>query len=688
MTSEEPGRLPAPEPALERPPPPDAGEVGERKHVTAVLVRVEVTDPTAAPEVVERVLDVAGSVVREHVRQAGGRNHGSLGSLLLALFGTAQTREDDVHRAIRMALELAGLAQEGVRLRVAVAGGDALVSRSAQGLDDGPDRLGVSGHLLDTAVELIAEAKPGLVRVCRNTRLACADDFDFSSAGPASCGYDVALRTRFELANRTELPLVQRDRELRQLDARVEDVQRRRRPHLVTVLGPPGIGKSRLMHEFRRQISERPGIRCLVGCNRGFGRETPYDALAGVVRSYAGITDDDPLAVRDRKLEAAVAGLVGSEPIAAQLEENLRDLVARKRERRDAGKTRPADSRAAFAAWRRFVEELAARETVVIILEDLDRIDDELLEFVGDLAENVGDLPLLVVGTARPELAHRTPYWAGGARNATTMSLEPLSRAATATLLGSLLPEPADERDARRRTALADQTGGNPLFAIEFARAVEAVGEGPPSENPAAPGGAAPLPVHNIVAARIDTLPDREKRVLYDAALMTGSFSEKVLAALGGQDSTDIQDCLRTLERHGFLRRCRLGPELGNIEYTFVHELVRKVACSRLPHGVRAQRYREAADWLSAQPDAPGDQLVHHFHQAVAHAEQAGLPTRELSARACDRLVSAGQAAARRGAAAAADDCYRAALTFCTPDHPRRELLLRWQESASGASPE
>lgn len=660
------------------------GRHDEHKRVTAVFVRTDTSGSTAPPEVLDRILQRVRSVVRQQTCLYGGRNHGGMGPITLALFGTARTQEDDALRAVRMAMDLARYSEQGVRLRVAVSGGEALVLRG--GDDEAADEpVDVTGQLLERGLTLLFDARPGVVRACDNTRDACAEHFGFAAAGTVVDGHDVTVPLRPGLASRTYLPFVQRDRELKQLGWWVEEVRRSRRPHLVTVLGPAGIGKSRLMHELRRDLAQRAQMRCLVGCNRALDSKDPYTSLAGVVRAYAGISPDDPTDVRDRGLDTAVRDLVGTGPLSAQLADSLRPLVTPARGQ--GQRPTPEARRAMFTAWRRFVEEAATREPLVIILEDLHRTDDVLLEFVGDLTEYVGSLPLLVVVTARPELVNRSPYWASGQRNATTMSLEPLSRTGIGALLSSILGPDVDAGRAEAIAPLADQSGGNPLFALEYARVLGNVaGDAVPLRPSCAemwrPGDKLPVPprVHNIISARLDTLPALEKSLVYDASLFGSPFYETELAALSDRDPGEIQECLGSLERREFLQRCRLGPELGSIEYDFVHELVGEVAYSRMPHAVRAEKHRRAAQWLVDRTNRPLTLLVHHCRQAVRHTREANLDARGISADVCDLLIRAGQQAARRRAPEAAQYCYRSAREFRSAGDPQWPVLRLHQQ--------
>ncbi|MCX4761558.1 AAA family ATPase [Streptomyces sp. NBC_01275] len=633
----------------------------EQKRVTAVFVRVETPAGITAPEAVEQLLDEARAVVRDRARRAGGSGLGELGPLSLCVFGADRVREDDALRAVRTAVELAGHTGAGFRLRVAVATGEALVAAGGEPFD-------VTGRLFQTGLDLLFAAAPGAVRVCDATRGLCAEQFGFETAAAPSGGHDVTVPAPTAPTARPEPPFVDRDRELHQLAWWAQEVRRSGRPHLVTVLGEAGIGKSRLVRELRRTLAETDGPRCLIGANTALRPEEPYVCLAEVVRSYVGVADGDSELGRDHGLRDAVSALVGPGRIAAQLTDGLRRLIARPGG--SACHALPsAEDDSVFLAWRRLVEELAAREPLVVVLEDLERVDDAVSAFVGGLVEAVGELPLLVVVTARPELADRTAYWAAGRPGATTLTLEPLPRPAIDVLLDGLLPAPGDGgATAELRATLAERSGGNPLFAIEYAGSLA---NGSLADGPH-PGGRIPVPpaVHSVVSARIDTLPEAEKTLLYDASLFDGSFLDLELAALG-QASGDTSETLAGLERRGFLRRCRRCPDLGAVEYQFVHDLVAEVAYARLPHTVRADKHLRAARWLAAQPDRSPALVLHHCRRAVHHAAAARRPDGDVSGRVGALLLEAGQLARERGAVGAAEYYYRVAQEFSPVGRPQ-----------------
>ncbi|MEW2623457.1 BTAD domain-containing putative transcriptional regulator [Streptomyces sp. NPDC048106] len=655
------------------------GGTAELRRVTALFVRADVVDAGTPPEVAERLLEEVRSLVRDHAAGLGGRPQGCLGPVALCVFGAARTREDDALRAVRAALRIAGHADPEVRLRVAVTSGEVLVA-PVSGPPGGSQDAEVTGPLPGTWLDLLFDAVPGTVRICDATRALTAGQVRCQASGTPAGGHDVLVPLPAGDTRRAGPPFAGRERELRQLDWWARQAARDRRPHLVTVLGEAGIGRTRLVREFERLLSAEAGPRCLLG-HRAPEPEDPYAPLVDVVRAYAGVAEEDDALRQDRALRAAVTGLTGTGRTSERLAEGLRRLLAPPA---DAGRRPPpAGDGAGLAAWRRLVEELAVREPLVVVLEDLHRADDTLLRLVGELPETVGDLPLLVVVTARPELADRAAYWTGGRRNATTLTLDPLPREAVDALLGDLLPGPADRRTARTHAALAEQAGGNPLFLTEYARAL-AAGPQPvlPRRDADArrPDGAVPVPalVHHVVSARIDTLPAAERALLYDASVFGGRFLDREIAALSDPEERHgparVREPLTALERRGFLRRCRRCPELDAVEYEFAHGIVGEVAYSRLPHAVRAAKHLQAARRLTRRPTRAPAVLAHHCRRAVQHMTAARGPVGDVSAEACALLVRAGRLAHERGATDAARYCLGVAREL-SPTGEARLLL-------------
>ena len=262
----------------------------------------------------------------------------------------------------------------------------------------------------------------------------------------------------------------------------------------------------------------------------------------------------------------------------------------------------------AFAAWRRFLEGLAEQRPLVVVVEDIHWADESLLDFLDELVDWVTDVPLLVVATARPELLERRPGWGGGKLNATTLALSPLSDEQTAELIGRLLGRPLLAADAQQ--TLLERAGGNPLYAEQF---VELYTEqGSTDELPL------PETLQGIIAARLDGLPDTEKGLLQDAAVVGKVF----WASSIGRSPDAATTSLHSLERKGFVRRQRRSSLEGESEFAFAHALVRDVAYGQIP---RADRAREA----------PSDRRVDRRPRPTGGSRRDARVPLALGARAC-----------------------------------------------------
>jgi tetratricopeptide (TPR) repeat protein len=361
-----------------------------------------------------------------------------------------------------------------------------------------------------------------------------------------------------------------------------------------------------------------------------------------------------------------VAPLASDPADAVWLARHLRPLAGL-----EAASELGADRRdEAFAAWRRFLEALAEQRPLVLVFEDLHFADDGLLDFVDHLVDWASGVPILVVGTARPELLGRRPGWGGGKPNALTLSLSPLADAETAQLVHSLLDRPVLPADVQE--TLLERAGGNPLYAEEFVRLLDERGA---SEE-------LPLPetVQGLIAARIDALPREEKSLLQDAAVLGKVFWLGAATKLAGVERWTAEKLLHELERKEFVRRERRASVAGEVEYAFRHLLVRDVAYGQIPRAERAERHRLAAEWIAGlgRPDDHAEMLAHHYVAALELAEAAGVPTTELEGPARAALNEAGNRAFSLNAFPSAARSYERALELWPKDDPGRgDLLFR-----------
>ena len=347
-----------------------------------------------------------------------------------------------------------------------------------------------------------------------------------------------------------------------------------------------------------------------------YGEGIAYWALGEIVKAQAGILESDDAPETEAKLGAAVGALLSDRGEAAWVERHLRPLTGL-----PVDETTPSREEA-FAARRRFLEALAEDGPAILVFEDIHWADDDLLDFVDELADRLDSVPLLIVCTARPELLSRRPGWGGGKSNATTASLEQLSDADTARLLGALLDRsvlPAEMQEALLRHA-----GGVPLFAEEYARLIAA---GEPTSD-------VPETLQGIVAARIDGLGAAEKSLLQDASVLGKVFWTDALAALSSSTAWELDERLRSLERREFVRRERRSAVEGARQYIFLHALVRDTAYGQIPRAARAEKHRRTAEWIAGlshgRAEDRAEMLVHHLEAAIEYGEAAGLDVADL----------------------------------------------------------
>jgi predicted ATPase len=500
----------------------------------------------------------------------------------------------------------------------------------------------VAGDVMNTAARVQTAAPAGGILVGEATHRLTARAIEYresdpvvakGKSAPIATWLAVAPRARFgvDVFQTGRAPLVGREREVELLAATLARARDEQEPQLVTVVGVPGIGKSRLVSELARIVDADPElIIWRQGRSLPYGESAGFWAISEIVKAQAGILESDPAAVAEEKLARTVADLV-DETDADWLERHLRPLVGLA----GTGAPTPEQRAEAFSAWRRFFEALAERASTVVVFEDLHWADDALLDFVDELPDRVSGVPLLVVGTARPELLERRPGWGGGKRNALTVSLAPLSDDDTARLLAALLERsvlPADEQ-----AVLLQRAGGNPLYAEEYVRML-------------ADGGieiGVPETLQGVVAARIDALDEKDKLLLRQAAVLGKVFWTDALAALVKLDVHAVEERLYVLERKEFVRREQRSAVAGARQYTFVHALVRDGAYNQMPRAVRADAHERVADWIEQLPDDRAadrsEMVAHHLVQALEYGHSSGRDVSSLVPRAARALRAAGE---------------------------------------------
>jgi DNA-binding SARP family transcriptional activator len=624
----------------------------ERKVVTALFADLAGSRGSGLdPEDARAVLEPCLAQVRAELERFGGTVETLVGGTVAAVFGAPVAHEDDPERAVRAGLSCRELvasaerAQPGLRLelRVAVDTGEVLVTSHGGSTRDGH----VVGEALSTADRLRATAPPNSVLVTDLTYRATAAAIDYCSGDAMTApgrpepipvwqalAPKAAIRTG--RASARQVALVGRDDELDLLRTRLLDVRAGRGADLVTLVGAPGIGKSRLVREAA-QAAE--GFRWLQGRSIPYGDGVAYWAFAEVVKTVAGILDTDAPAAAGHKLRQAVRQAVADEPDS--VEEQLRVLLGL--EARD-----PASERsAAFAAWRRYLVGLARAQPLVLALEDVHWADDGLLDFVEHLRATATE-PLFLLCTARPELLERRPGWPP------VVELTPLNDDDTRCLLSALLGR---ESLPEELEPVVSRVGGNPLFAEEYASAVADGGT-----------GAVLLPdsVHHVIAARLDALAPETKALLQDAAVVGKVFWSGALSVLGDLGRESSGRVLDELGRRGLIEREPHSAFAGEAQYAFKHVLIRDVAYGGIPRAARATKHRLTAEWMEsrARDDDVAELLAHHYGSALELATAAGLETEGLAERASEAFWRAGERARQLHANAEAIAYFRRALAL------------------------
>jgi class 3 adenylate cyclase/tetratricopeptide (TPR) repeat protein len=642
----------------------------ERKVVTCLfcdLVGFTARAERMDPEDVRRLLQPYHARVRGELERFGGTVEKFIGDAVMAVFGAPVAHEDDPERAVRAALAIRDLlVEEGeLDVRIGITTGGALVALGAR--PDAGEGM-ASGDVVNTAARLQSAAPTNGILVDETTyraterTIAYADPIEIDAKGkadPVVVREALRARSRVSVERTGGASLVGREQELTLLRETFARVIRERKPQLVTLVGVPGIGKSRLVYELFQTIES--GDFGLVFWRHG--RSLPYGdgitfwALGEIVKAQAGILESDTSEQTAEKLHQAVERFVPEPADAAWIERHLKPLAGVESEE-GSGDRRDE----AFSAWRRYLEAVADERPLVLVFEDLHWADDALLDFADHLVDWATGVPLLALATARPELLTRRPGWGGGKVNSSTLLLSPLTDEETAALVHALLGRSAIEADLQSH--LLEHAGGNPLYAEEFVRMVTSR----PSE------AVLPETVQGIIAARLDTLPHEEKELLQDAAVIGRSFW---IGALGRERWT-LEERLHSLERKGFVGRQRRSLVAGESEYTFLHALVREVAYEQIPRARRTDKHRAAAEWIESlgRPEDHAEMLAHHYAAALDNARASGQDPGHLAEHGRIALREAGDRAGALNAFTAAARYYGLAAESWPHDDPHYPDLL------------
>jgi class 3 adenylate cyclase/tetratricopeptide (TPR) repeat protein len=625
----------------------------ERKLVSVLFVDLEgftASSDDADPEDVRDLLEAYHASAKECIEQYGGTVEKFIGDAVMAVFGAPVAHGDDAERAVRAGLRvLEQVEAHGLSARAAVNTGEAVVRLT----DQASGEAIAMGDVVNTASRLQSHAPTGRVLVGEATFRATRQAIRYESqravtakgkAEPIAAWLAVEALPAVEGDVPSALAFVGRSRELELVRSVWNQAVSDRRPQVVTVLGSPGVGKSRLCREVAALVAADRGLvlrgRCLP-----YEETTGYHAFSQIVRQLAGIFDSDPPDVAREKLAGAVESLFQPDEGASR----IRDLALFLGLGADE---HSLEQRVLFFSARRLLERLGEEQPTLVVVEDIHWGATSELDLLEYLGAHVRETRVLFIAIARPELLDKRPTWGVGSWAQARISLEPLASAVAADMASSLLPD-ADPETIERLVGVAE---GNPLFIEELAAA--AVERGGVDELP--------VTVRAVIAARVDALPPDARNVLMSAAVIGRTFWQEVLRAVARVE--DVERTLDDLERRDLIRREPTSRLEGDVEFRFKHALIRDVAYGTLPRATRRERHALTARFVEERTNGAESVawvLAHHWREA-------GEPEKAIP-----HLLAAAAIARQSWATDAVVDLYSKAIELAGDDATRARIRLR-----------
>ena len=661
--------------------------VAERRLVSVLFADLvgftgvsEARDAEETRELLSRYFELSRTLIARY----GGTVEKFIGDAVMAVWGTPTATENDSERAVRAALDLVASVPEldpALTARAGVLTGEAAVTIGAEG--EGM----VAGDLVNTASRIQSAAEPATVLVGEATRRSTEQAISYDEAGEYTLkgkSEPVALWRALRVVSGVggmlksaglEPPFVGRDRELKLIKELFHGCAEEGRAHLISVTGIAGIGKSRLSWEFEKYVD---GLVETVWWHRGrclsYGEGVAYWALAEMVRMRCGIVEDEEPPAALEKLRATIGAHIPDAEERRWVEPRLAHLLGLE-------EGAPGDQENVFSAWRILFERLAERSPTVLVFEDMHWADDGLLDFLEYLLEWSRNHPLFVIALTRPELAEKRPSWAAGRRSFASLYLEPLSNETMGELLSGLVPGLPEEL----RERIVERAEGVPLYAVETVRMLLDRGllvqEGTTYQL-TGPVETLEVPetLHALIAARLDSLTPEERRLVQDGAVLGKTFTPQGLAAISGLPTDELEPLLASLLRKEILsiQADPRSPERG--QYSFLQDIVKRVAYETLAKKERKAKHLAAAHFLfsawSAEEDEIVEVLAAHFLDAYAAAPDDP-DAEEIRGKAREMLVRAGERAASLAATLEAQRAFERALELADDATGKAELHER-----------
>ncbi|MDQ2904427.1 MAG: AAA family ATPase [Chloroflexota bacterium] len=687
----------------------------ERRVVTIMFADITGSTPLADhldPEEMRAILSSYFNLMTEQIRRHGGTVEKYIGDAVMAVFGLPSAHEDDPDRAIRATLDMQrALARFNalrkardphvvpLQMRIGITTGE--VAAPGNSHFSRRDFL-ITGDAVNVAARLQQVAMPDTILIGERTYLAAREVFKFQAMAPLRLkgkpepikawvvqgpqDHTRAIAQHPRGIEGLETPLIGRALELTLMHATYARVQAEQHPHLITLLGPPGIGKSRLVREFiEREEETSKCTTCedrltaplvLRGRCPPYGEGITYWPLIETLRTLLHAKDEespedldrrftefvrDTLSIAKRsedpvEVTSAIARSIGR-GLSGQIGEQ--ESPKRERERQRATHGKSPDQGAAQAtllrAWRILLESLAQQQPLILVIDDLQWADEALLDLLEHLMERITSVPILLICPARPDFFERRRDWGGGRRNFTTIALEALSQEDTGELINALL-KGSDLPETLRHT-IQSRAEGNPFFVEEIVRML--IDQGVLVYNddcwhvryrngallselatPAAPPDdtlldlhyVLPLPrvpdtIQGVLTARVDLLNPVEKRVLQQASIIGRTFWLAGLLELTSELELDtITNTLEALMDRDFIvetRQQARSPVDDDRIFSFKHILIRDVVYNNLSRVRRCQEHARLALWLEEKTAGHTE----NFAELLAYHYQQALAT-------------------------------------------------------------